>query len=166
MTNKISFIIQINDTHKIKCCYIDSNKKETPIQLHNKTQQQEYLLSKSIEFAEDLFPNPQEFKFYNIELYGKEYTVIAEVLFALLIDEFKEQIEKEFIIDKTIVELTVNNLKVNSRIITALTAIGLENIQLEDDDEEEINFDYQAQGEILHEILAKKQEYNKRKRMI
>ena len=75
MDNKITFIIQINEQHKIKCCYIDSNKKETIIQLHNKTHQ--YLLSNSIEFAEDLFTKPQNFKLYDIALYGKEYSVIA-----------------------------------------------------------------------------------------
>ena len=133
-SNRTRLKITISDAYKLQCNYIDSKKEETIIQIHNK-KEQEYLLSSSlidnkssIEFAQDLITNPQDFKLYNIELYGKEYSVIAEVLFALIISEFKEQIEKEYIIDKTIVELPVNNLKVNARIITALNAIGLQQI--------------------------------------
>ena len=172
MSNKVTLIIKISENYKLQCHIVDSNKKETLIQLNNKNQQEQYLLSSSlidkknsIQFAHDLFINPQDFKLYNIELYEKEYTVIAEVLFALIISEFKEQIEKEFIIEKTIVQLPVQNLKVNSRIITALNAIGLDKIELKDD-EQELNFDYKSQGEILQEILEKKHEYSKRKRMI
>ena len=153
MTKQITLKISITEQHTIRCSYIDSNKKETIIQLHN-TKLQEYPLSSklidnnsSIEFAQDLFTNPQDFKLYNIELYGKEYSVIAEVLFALIISEFKEQKEKEYIIENTIVQLPVNNLKVNSRLIIALNAIGLQEIQLKDE-EEEINFDYKEQGHI------------------
>ena len=170
MSNQIILIIKINTTYEIQCIYIDSNNKTTTIQLQN-SNQQEYPLSSalidnksSIEFAHDLFTKPQDFKLYNIELYGKEYSVIAEVLFALIISEFKQQIDKQFIIEKIIVQLPVNNLKVNSRIIIALNAIGLDQIQLYDD--EEIDFDYKVQGEILEEILEKKQEYSKRVRML
>ena len=171
MSSKITFVIKINDAYKFQCIVVDKYSKETTIQLHN-IKQQEYLLStslidknSSIEFAVDLFTNPHDFKLYNIEFYGKEYSVISEVLFALIINEFKEQIEKEFIIENTIVELPVNNLKVNSRIITALNAIGLDQIQLEDD-EEEIEYQYKEQGEILQEIITKKQDWCKREKMI
>ena len=128
MANKVTLKITISEQYTIKCSYIDVKKKETTIELHNNPQQ-EYLFSGSINFAEDLFSKPQDFKLYVIELYGKEYSVIAEVLFALIINEFKEQIIKEFIIENTTVKLPVNNLKVNSRIITALNAIGLQQIQ-------------------------------------
>ena len=70
-TNQQTLKIQITDKYSIKCSYIDSNQKETPIQLHNKSQQEEYNLFSSIEFATDLFANPHDFKLYNIELYGK-----------------------------------------------------------------------------------------------
>ena len=160
MTNKASLIIKISSTYKLQCCFVEKDSKETVIHLHNKTQE-EYLLSSSlrdknssIEFAEDLFTKPQDFKLYEIELYGTKYTVIAEVLFSLIINEFKEQIEKEYIIENTIVQLPFNNLKVNSRIIIALNAIGLQEIQLEDEGDE-FDFDYSKQGEILQEILIK-----------
>ena len=73
MDNKETLIIKISEQYSIKCSYIESNNKDTMIQLHNKNQQQDYLLSTSIKFAENLFTNPQEFKIYKIELYGTEY---------------------------------------------------------------------------------------------
>ena len=104
MTKNVQFKIVINKEYAIKCSYIDSNKKEIIIQLHNKNKQ-EYQLSSSLidnrssfEFGEELFINPHDFKLYDIELYGKEYSVIAEVLFALIINEFKEQIEKNLLL--------------------------------------------------------------------
>ena len=99
MTKNVQFKIVINKEYAIKCSYIDSNKKETIIQLPNTSHQEGYKLSSSllnknssIEFGEELFINPQDFKLYDIELYGKEYSLIAEVWFALIINEFKEQI--------------------------------------------------------------------------
>ena len=65
----------------------------------DRNKEQEYLLSSSlidnnssIEFADDLFTNPDDFKLYEIELYGTKYRVIAEVLLALIINEFKGEI--------------------------------------------------------------------------
>ena len=146
MSNKITLLIKISEQYKLECCCIDSENKEITIQLHN-TNKQEYLLSSSlidknssIEFGEDLFTNPQGFKFYNIELYGKEYSVISEVLFALIISEFKEQIEKEFIIENTIVQVPSNNYQLINRIQTSLESIGLDNITINP-----IGFEYKEQ---------------------
>ena len=47
MAKNIQFKIRISDTYTIKWSIVDSNKKETPIQLHNKTQE-EYPLSSSL----------------------------------------------------------------------------------------------------------------------
>ena len=44
MTNKITFIIKISDAYKLQCYYIDSNKKETIIQLLNKKRSRIYTL--------------------------------------------------------------------------------------------------------------------------
>ena len=168
MTKQVTLIVKISENYKIKCSYIDSNKKETTIQLHNK--EQEYLLSSSlidnkssIEFGSDLFTNPQEFKLYEIAFYGKEYNVIAQVLFALIIKEFTSQIEKEYIIEKTEVQLPKENKEFNFRILTALDSIGLKDIELE---EEDIEYEYKNQGEILNEIIEKNESYRKRERMI
>ena len=98
-------------------------------------------------------------KTYKINFQGKDYEIIAEVLFALIINEFKQIVEKEFIITKTVIEMPVNNKTLNSRILTALDAIGLKEMELED---EEINYDYKDQGHILTELLEKNEEYERR----
>ena len=116
MENKITLTIEITQQNTICCSYIDSQKKETVIYLQN--QHQKYIpltLSfcdnkiiigeqheNGIEFMQDLLTNPQEFKTYQFTYQNKEYNVIAEVLFALIVNEFKHQIEKEFIIEETI----------------------------------------------------------------
>ena len=39
MTNKIQFIIEITEQYQIKCSFIDTEKKETIIKLHNQNQE-------------------------------------------------------------------------------------------------------------------------------
>ena len=97
--------------------------------------------------------HPQSFKTYEINFQEKGYEVVAEVLFALIINEFKQIVENEYIITKTMIELPVNNKTLNSRILTALDAIGLKEIELEEEDE--ITYDYKDQGDILTELLER-----------
>ena len=47
-SNQTTLIIKITNTYKISCSFIDSNNKETIIQLKNKSQQDGYLLSSSL----------------------------------------------------------------------------------------------------------------------
>ena len=112
-------------------------------------------------FAEDFFTKPRDFKTYDIELYEKEYPVIAEVLFSLIINEFIEQIEKEFIIKNTIIQLPSDSYQLINRIQISLESIGLDNITVNP-----IVFEYKDQGDILEELLEKKEEKKKRVRMI
>ena len=156
--------IQITKEFTVHCSYIDSNKKEKNISLNSdlvgNTQEEE----NNKQFIEEWIKEPKEFKVYTVELFNKEYNVIAEVLFALLINQCKLQIEKDFIITKTVVDLPIQNAFFNSRMITSLDSIGLEKIELKD--EEDIDYDYRKQGEIVQELLEKQKEYLKRKRMI
>ena len=71
---------------------------------------------------------PSEYKEYKITYQNKEYSVISEVLFALVIDQFKKRIEKEFIIDETIVDIPSKNGDLYNRIRTSLESIELKNI--------------------------------------
>ena len=178
MPNVIDFKIIISQDYKIKCCYVDSQNNETPIKLNNSEQEYypiiisfdnnfKYTVSqeneKSIQFMEDLFTNPEEYKVYNIQFQNKEYSVISEVLFALIINDFKQQIEKEYIIEKTLIQIPLENKLLIERIQISLEAIGCKGLSVSDN---EITFDYSEQGEILQEILEKKEEYSKRERMI
>ena len=56
-----------------------------------------------------IIENPTEFKEYKIEYKNKEYSLIFEVVFGLLIDEFKKNIEKDFIIKETYIEIETND---------------------------------------------------------
>ena len=169
--------IIITKEYRIKCCLLDLLNRETIIQL-NGYQEEYYQMelcfdankislsqngNNSIPFIQDLIENPNDFKVYNIVFQEKEYNIIGEVLFALLVNEFKKQIEKDFIIDKVIIELPRQNKIANSRILTALDSIGLTNIDL---DEEEVEYDYSIQEKLLTELLERNEMYNKRERMI
>ena len=99
MNKNIQFKIQITENYQLKCSVIDITNKEIPIELNNKD-------NKEINFIKDIITEPQNYKLYSIQIQQKEYNVIAEVLLALLIDEFKQKIEKEYVITTTIVEIS------------------------------------------------------------
>ena len=173
------FLIIINSNNKIKCLLINSeNDNEIQfIQLYQH-QQEEYLpinilfdmneiiinnqRKESIDFMNDLINNPDDFKEYQIKYQNKEYKVIAEVLFALIIHQYKKKIEKQFIIKETKLlfesPFLSNTQKVIKRINVSLDAIGLQINNYEFPD-----YDYQKQGEFLHEILEKYEVYSKYK---
>ena len=177
--NKIQFKIIITKEYKIKCSWIDSEKKETTININNKETEyypinisfinnkivicQENTNENTVLFFEEWINQPHEFKEYKIHYQNKEYILIAEVLFALILKEFTSQIEKEYIIEKTEIQLPKENKEFNFRILTALDSIGLKDIELE---EEDIEYEYKNQGEILNEIIEKNESYRKRERMI
>ena len=152
-SNTISFIITITQDYQLKCSYIDTNNKETIIELHNQENMFHSINltfenNNNYNFIHDLMNEPNDFKLYRVYLQGKEYSVISEVLFALLMYEFKRQIEKEFIINKTIIHLPVKNAILNSRIVTSLEAVCFKNIQINYICKP-IDFDYTEQSDIL-----------------
>ena len=84
MSNKVEFVIQITQQYKIQCSYIDSQNKETIIKLNTEDketefystcisiQQSQIIISqeennKAINFMKDLFEQPDEFKYYQID---------------------------------------------------------------------------------------------------
>ena len=167
-TKHCSFLINVNKENKIKCSIINEQNEEILIKI-NDTQKEEYLpitiefdmneilIGKTTEntiiFMEEWMTNPTEFKKYKISYQGKEEEVIAEVLFALLINKFKKKIEKDYIIDEVIVEIAQQIYKsFILRLTTSIESLGLKNIEINPLENEE----YQTQGEILHTILSKK----------
>ena len=92
------FQIQINKENKIKCSILKEENKEQIIQdfvdinisfdmneiiIGNKTEN-------SINFFNDLIEQPNTFKQYKITYQNKEYSVIADVLFALYLSQIKK----------------------------------------------------------------------------
>ena len=78
-------------------------------------------------------------------------------MFALVINQFKQQIEKEHIIEEIILELPFQNEIIKERMFICLEAIELKRIEREDSIQ--INYDYTTQREILDEILNMKKEF-------
>ena len=142
METKIIITISLKDNNKLQITYLNALKEEKLIQF-DQNKQEEYPVTisfdnnkitvceeneNSIHFIEDLVQQPENYKMYDIEFQGKSYAVIAEVLFALIISEFKEQIEKEYIIEETIVQLPSDSHQLTNRIQISLESIGLKNI--------------------------------------
>ena len=81
-----------------------------------------------IRYINDMINNPEEYKKYHIEFQEEEYEVIGEVLFGLMINQFKKKIEKEWIIQESIIHIPTNNHITMERIRISLESIGLHNI--------------------------------------
>ena len=175
--NHCSLLININNENKLKCqIFVGNERIERNVKMFK--EQEEYLpmtitfemneiiigeqRETTIDFVQDWFNNPEEFKEYQINYQNKEYKVIAEVLFSLLILQYKEKIEKLYIIDDTTIQIqsTLNDVLFN-KISTSLQSIGLKNISINP-----IEYDYESQGEILLEIIDKNSQYKKWKRIL
>ena len=166
-----TFKINITNEFKLQCSLIDSEDKEQFISLHN-NQQQEYtpcisfhnnIISiceenkeNNIYFIEDFIQNPDTDQYYSIIFQNKQYSLIAEVLFSIIIDEFKQKIEKQFIIHETIVQIPSRDSLLSDRMRSSLEAIGLKNIYINSS-----TFDYTLQGQYLHELIQKKTQMTK-----
>ena len=116
----------------------------------------------SIHFIQEWLTNPEEYKIYSVQYQRKDYELLPEVFFAIIINEFKQKIEKEYIIENTVIEIPTENKKVLQRIKIALNALGLRGMELDED----IDYNYTEQGDYLHEILEKKETKEKQKRML
>ena len=109
--------INISENYQLQCIVVDKNTHNHIIKLNNQNDDyipiriafdmNEIIIGKetpnSIDFMKEWIDSPEIFKEYTIQYQNKEYNVIAELLFALFINEFKKKIEKDYIIDETIV---------------------------------------------------------------
>ena len=176
--NHCSLCITISEEYKLQVKVIDEQDKDHFIKI-NEHQQEEYLpitiafdmneiivcqeRDDSIQFMKEWIEHPTQHKEYSITYQKKGYTVISELLFALIINEFKKKIKKEFIIDETIVHVPSNDYRLINRIRISLESIGLKEITI---NPIENYSSYSEQGEYLQEILEKQREYEKYKRLL
>ena len=104
------FTIKITENEKIQCSVIDGKNQMIPIEL--KENQVEYdceilfdrneiiidstsisnesTTNNRIRYINDMINKPEEYKKYQIEYQEKHYEVIGEVLFGLMINQFKK----------------------------------------------------------------------------
>ena len=116
---------------------------------------------KSIHFMKEWIQNSKNSTKYTIQFQEREYKLLPEVLFAIIISEFKKNIEKHYIIEETIVEIPSENHCISERIKTSLESISLQNVVVNP-----VPVDYSDQADYLQEILEMKETIEKQKRMI
>ena len=123
MKQKIVLTITFTQNNKLQISYTNTLKEEKIIQFdHNKQEEYPVTISfdnnkitvceeneNSIHFIDDLMQQPENYKMYNIEFQGKSYSVIAEVLFALIINSFAEEVEKEHDIENEKLNISTEN---------------------------------------------------------
>ena len=66
---------------------------------------------KSIHFMKHWFENPNDYSPFNITFQNKEYDLINEMLFALIINEFKKKVEKDYSNTLKVCERITNKTK-------------------------------------------------------
>ena len=179
--------IKINEQYQIQCLLIDSLNKETSVciqdniewytpfisfennkiiishydEFNNKRKSKE---NNHSHFLQDLITNPNDYKLYSIHFQQNDYSILSEVLLALFILEFKKKIEKDFIISNTMLDLSnipiesnINFNLLHQRINISLQSIDLNGIEINEDD---FQHDYTDQGELLDELIQKKENYD------
>ena len=165
-----------NDKYYLKINTIDCIENNT----QNEEEEKEYLpiiiafdmneiivckeIANSIDFMKEWIEQPEMFKEYTIYYQDKEYNVIAELLFALIINEYTKKMEKQFILKETTFKLPEkyqSNTNFINRFKISLESIGLKGIEFDDPE-----FDYSNQAKILHTIIDNSSEYEKYKSII
>ena len=147
--NKIVKII-ITNNYKLNCLLIDSIDNQNIIEIIKDYSLTISLFNQnSIEFIQQWIESPEDYSTYTVELKYKEYQLLPEVFFALIISEIKNKIEREYIIENTILEIPSTNKEIIKRMKISLQAIEMKGVELEED--ENITFDYSIQGEYLEQ---------------
>ena len=111
--------IIITKQYQLQIKLIDSNQKEIKIDLFNDQSQDYYNPSISFEnniikffeetqqsicFLKEWIEHPEVYKEFEIIFQNKNYSLLPEVFFALTINNFKNNIEKQFIIENTLLQ--------------------------------------------------------------
>ena len=110
----------------------------------------------TITFLKEWIENPDEYKEYQITYQGQSYSLTAEVLFALMINEIKMKIEKEEIIEEVHIDIPSRDSLIKYRMKNSLRAIGLKNLIFN-----VFDYNYEKQTDQLVDILKKKESYEK-----
>ena len=163
--NHCSFTIQITQDKQIKCSITTSNSKITTIRLENYKDFYPICIdsttteltvcknsSTAISFMDTWVKNPGSLKKYFITYQNQIHTVLAEELFALVVNAFKTIVEKTFIIDETYVVLPFVYSVLMTRIRNALYMIGLSVVYIN----RNVNHWLNQQGSLL-KIIQEKQ---------
>ena len=163
------FKIQISKQFTLKCSLINEEEKEIIIKEiipsikfnTNTIDLQEKESENVISFMKQWIENPDDYSTYSIEYQDETYNLLPEVLFAIIVDEIKKEVEKEYIIDETILISPTRDYFILERLKISLESIGLTNISFS-----LFSFDYSQQGEYLYKLLEKKKEMDFYKKIL
>ena len=98
LENSTEMIIHLSQDER--CVYVPS------ITFHTNTISlcEEIHGTNTINFIKEWIEQPNDFKLYKFYFQNKQFEVLSEVLFSIIITEFKRIIEKEYIIQNTLIE--------------------------------------------------------------
>ena len=173
MTTKqqVDFKIIISKQFTLKCFIIDSENNQTPITIGN-NQKEEYIPTisfynkriivceekqpNSIHFIQQWIEKPEDCSKYMIHFNNSEYHILPEVLFAIIISEFKNTMKNKYIINDVIVEIPSRDCVISERIKTSLESIGFKDIYINS-----FEIDYTGQEEQMKELMELKRNEDK-----
>ena len=137
--------IEITTKYYMKCS-IETSDKQTTIITINKDQDEYIPLTiefgndditigneteKSIYFMKDWIEHPEINRLYPSCFKNKQYLITAEIIFALIINQYRKLIEQNYIIDETIIRIPTNSKIFLKRIGLALESLGLKETENE-----------------------------------
>ena len=91
---------------------------------------------------------------YSFSYQNQQYSVVAEVLFALLVEEFKSKIQNNCFIYSTLIDVPKEYRSITTRINNSLNAIGIVGLKIDTK-----RYDYKNQFEILKELIKRKYDH-------
>ena len=169
----VTIKITITKDYQLQVKLIDFQNKETIVKLSQEHQFDYYTPSISfdknfiricaqnesaIHFMKKWMEQPEDYSTYQIEYQKREYKLLPEMLFTIIINEFMQPVSREYIIENIEYEIPTDDFTANQRMKISLNIINI--------DDEEIKFNYENQLESLFEILDRKEMIDKIKRMI
>ena len=116
--------IVISNELLLKCCIVDNQQNEILIQIIEN--ENEYIPSvsytedsieyckksdKMITFMKEWIEHPEIYTKYPLHFEGKQHEVVAEVLFGLIISEFKQIVEYHWNISHVLVTVPSNDIR-------------------------------------------------------
>ena len=152
LTTRGIFQIKITKEYEIKCSLFN---KKTIEEIMIETNDNILNIDNQQQIMKEWVENPNEYRLYQIVYQEKEYSLLPEVIFALIINECKEKIEKEYVIENTTIRVESTNNIIKERVNISLNTIGIKGIKVKEIVRKE-TIDYVEQGELLQEIIEKK----------
>ena len=118
LTDTILKISIINESGKEQIIKLNQEKDKYPISIKFDRNEIEVCQEEIVNgensfngFLKELFVNPTDYKRYSFDYQNRNYNVLSETLFVLIVNSFKQQIDKIAIINNIEIDLDGNDNK-------------------------------------------------------